>query len=79
MNVLKLEDFSVKSQLIHIEPQLALDREGSDEDLTMSKTSLPDNYQIENSNNFENSMTLPGFSEYVDLPLLHANFGYVEN
>ncbi|XP_060786782.1 interleukin-31 receptor subunit alpha [Neoarius graeffei] len=79
VNVLKLEDFSVKSQLIHIEPQLALDREGSDEDLTMSKTSLPDNYQIENSNNFENSMTLPGFSEYVDLPLLHANFGYVEN
>ncbi|XP_026767725.3 interleukin-31 receptor subunit alpha isoform X2 [Pangasianodon hypophthalmus] len=84
VNVLKLEDFSVTNQLneksrIHIEPQMSLDREGFDEDMALSKMSLPDNYPIENSDNLENSMTSPGFTEYVDLPLFHANFDYVEN
>lgn len=76
VNVLKLEDFSVTSQLTQIEPQMSLDRESCDEDMTMLKMSLPDNYSIENSDNLKNAMTLP--SEYVDLPLLHANFEYVE-
>lgn len=84
MNVLKLEDFSVTSQLtekslIHIEPQKPLDREDFDEDMTLSKISLPDTYPVENSDSLDNPKTLPGFSEYVDIPLLHANFGYVQN
>lgn len=84
VNVLKLEDFAVTSQLtekglIHIEPKISLDTDGYDEDTTMPKMSLPDNYPVENSDSLGNSITLPGFSEYVDLPLLHANFGYVEN
>lgn len=80
VNVLKLEDFSVmEKSLIHIDPQKPLNKEGFDEDMTMSKMSLPNDYSIENSDNLENPMTLPGFTEYVDLPLLHANFGYVQN
>lgn len=82
--MLKLEDFSVANQLtekslIHIEPQTSLDKESFNEDINMSEMSLPENDPMENSDNLENSMTLPGTSEYVDLPLLHANFGYVEN
>ncbi|KAG7332358.1 hypothetical protein KOW79_004192 [Hemibagrus wyckioides] len=84
MNVLKLDDFSVTNQLteeslIHIEPQPSLDREDFDEDMTMSKMSPSDNDPLENSDMFENSPSLPGFSEYVVMPLLHANFGYVKN
>lgn len=80
VNVLKLEDFSVtEKSLIHIDPQKLLDKERLDEDIPMSKMSLPNDYSIENSDNLENPMTLPGVSEYVDLPLLHANFGYVQN
>ncbi|KAF4072200.1 hypothetical protein AMELA_G00260460 [Ameiurus melas] len=80
VNVLKLKDFSETNQLtekslIYIEPKMSLNGEDFDEDMTTSKMSFPDNYPIENS---ENLMTLPRFSEYVDLPLLHANFGYVE-
>lgn len=82
--MLKLEDFSVANQLteqslIHIEPQPSLDREEFEEDMTMSKMSPSDNDPIENSDMFENSPGLPGFSEYVVMPLLHANFGYVKN
>lgn len=55
---------------------MSLDRESCDEDMAMSKMSLSDNYSIEYSDNLKNAMTSP--SEYVDLPLLHANFEYVE-
>ncbi|XP_047679055.1 uncharacterized protein LOC113656234 isoform X4 [Tachysurus fulvidraco] len=79
MNVLKLEDRLTETSLIHIEPRTSLDTECFDEDMTMSKMSLPDNDPMENSDNFENSITLPGFSEYFVLPLLNDHFGYVEN
>ncbi|XP_060737382.1 interleukin-6 receptor subunit beta isoform X3 [Tachysurus vachellii] len=79
INVLKFEDRLTETSLIHIEPRTSLDTECFDEDMTMSKMSLPDNVPMENSDNFENSMTLPGFSEYIVLPLLHDHFGYVEN
>lgn len=73
MNVLKLEDRLTETSLIHIEPRTSLDTECFDEDMTMSKMSLPDNDPM------ENSITLPGFSEYIVLPLLNDHFGYVEN
>ncbi|XP_046727615.1 interleukin-6 receptor subunit beta isoform X3 [Silurus meridionalis] len=80
-NVLKLEDFSLNSHLIEkshiqIEPKMSLDREEFDEDMTISKISLSDKNPIENEDSLENSM--PGFTEYVDMPMLHAKFGYVK-
>ncbi|KAM9475776.1 interleukin-6 receptor subunit beta [Clarias gariepinus] len=82
LNVLKMEDFLVNNQfseksIIHIEPKMSLGGDSCDKYITMSNMSLHDNEPKENADSLENSFTPPGFSEYVDLPLLHANFSYV--
>lgn len=56
---------------------MSLGGDSCDKYITMSNMSLHDNEPKENADSLENSFTPPGFSEYVDLPLLHANFSYV--
>ncbi|XP_036434381.1 interleukin-6 receptor subunit beta [Colossoma macropomum] len=79
MRVLQLEDFSLTNQLIEkalmqMEHQKFSEKGVVDEDMMY----LPDNSAVENDG-AENSEASPSLTEYVDLPLLPDNFGYVEN
>ncbi|XP_076859632.1 interleukin-6 receptor subunit beta isoform X2 [Brachyhypopomus gauderio] len=83
IGVLNLEDFTLSSHLnekclIKIEHQLS-DGEEFDDESFLSKMCPPHVCSEENSNSMETSETFPGLTEYVDVPLIPANSGYVDN
>ncbi|XP_066500784.1 interleukin-31 receptor subunit alpha isoform X1 [Hoplias malabaricus] len=85
ISVLKLEDFSLNNQhtekpIRQMEHQMFSEKDDvEEEEMYLSDICDTCDYPVETSDGVKNSQASPSLADYVDMPLLPDNFGYVEN